>query len=856
MARTHLRTERSQSYAWFITIPLALLATALTVGAVARHSPVYASIPAALLYFGLFCVADATTIKLEVRRTGIQVSVAEVPLLLALVYLPPLTVVTVRVAAQLALLVYRRIPVAKLAFNVVNVAAGAAAASLIIASAGHLNRMAPHTWLLLIVAVNVTGLVTMAGVVSVISLVQGHFWTRDLISAVVSSVIPGTVNGITGLAVLLIIQASPWAVLVVIALAVAIVLLYRAYAQFLRQHKSLAEIYELARAIAETPPDASLADALLERVRSLLSAEHATLWLRPTGRYPESLLSARPDDRGLIDLGVTPTAVRQRAVDSGTTIMVSPTVGDEDLRAVMRESGVKDVIVAPLRSGGHVIGTLEVAVRMRDNAYFSADDVRLLETLAAHAAVAVENSRLVDRLRFDAEHDTLTGLPNRRRMIAALQEAVRISASGDVVALIAFDVDGVREVNDSLGHAAGDRLLIEFARRLRALSPAKALVARVGGDTFAVTLRIEDADEAMNFAREVHAALNQPMQIGSLSLDLNSAVGVTVHPDHGSEPATLLQQADVATQAAKVRPEAVQLFDPSLESRSVRRLGLAADLRRALDAGDLEMSFQPKVTLAGRTLAGVECLPRWHHPVHGEVARDDFLAVAEHTGQLGRLTEFVLREVLHRARAWVAAGQPMPVSVNVSPRMLAEPGFPDRVQSLLAEYEIPTGMLTLEISADGGELETDRQSPVLHRLGALGVRLAVDDFGTGHSFAYLRQLPVNEVKIDRSFVLGMATDPGDRAIVRAIVDLSRHLDLVVVAEGVESERTVTLLGEMGCDVGQGFLFSRPLSYDRLVAWLAAQTELLTGEPEHDVPAPSAGDRMPRPAEVRRLRAVQ
>jgi diguanylate cyclase (GGDEF)-like protein len=493
---------------------------------------------------------------------------------------------------------------------------------------------------------------------------------------------------------------------------------------------------------------------------------------------------------------------------------------------------------------------------MRDNAYFSADDVRLLETLAAHAAVAIENSRLVDRLRFDAEHDTLTGLPNRRRMIAALHEAVRISASNDVVAVIVFDVDGMRDVNDSLGHAAGDRLLIEFARRLRALSPAKALVARVGGDTFGVTLRIESADEAVHFARDVRAALNQPMQIGSLSLDLGSAVGVSVHPDHGSDPATLLQQADVATQAAKVRPEAVQLFHASLESRSVRRLGLAADLRRALDVGDLEMLFQPKVALAGRTLVGVECLPRWQHPVHGEVAPDDFLAVAEHTGQLGRLTEFVLREVLHRARAWVAAGQPMPVSVNVSPRMLADPTFPDRVQTLLDEHDIPTGMLTLEISADGGELETDRQSPGLHRLGALGVRLAVDGFGTGHSFAYLRQLPVNEVKIDRSFVLGMATDPGDRAIVRAIVDLSRHLHLVVVAEGVESERTVNLLAEMGCDVGQGFLFSRPLPYDRLVAWLAAQTELLTGEPEHDSPGHAPGDRSSLPAEVRRLRAVQ
>ncbi len=810
-------------------------------------------------------MANATILQLEVRRTGFQVSVGEVPLLLALVYLTPLTVVLLRLAANLVVQIYRRSPFVKTAFNVANVAAGAAVASLIVVSAGHLDRGSPRAWLILLLAVNAAAVFTLIGVASVIALVQGRLWTRDLVKGAVSSLVVGSVNGMVGLAVLLIIQESPWAIVLVFALAAAIVLLYRAYAQFLRQHKSLAEIYEAAKAIAENPPDASVADALLKRVRALLSAEYATLWLSATGRYPESQLSARADDKGLIDLGVTPAAVRQRAVETSSTVMVSPTVGDEDLRAVLREAGVKDVIVVPLRSGGLVIGTLEVAVRMRDNAYFSADDVRLLETLAAHAAAAVENSRLVDRLRYDAEHDALTSLPNRRRMIGALQEAVRISTSGDVVAVIMFDVDGMRDVNDSLGHAAGDRLLVEFAHRLRALAPPKALVARVGGDNFGVTLRVESAEEAVGFAREVRSALNQPMQIGSLSLDLGSAVGVTIHPDHGSDPATLLQQADVATQAAKARPEPVQLFDPSLESRSVRRLSLASDLRRALDAGDLTIHFQPKVSLADRALAGLECLPRWQHPVHGEVTPDDFLAVAEHTGQLGRLTEFVMREALYRAREWAATGRPIPVSVNISPRTLTDTQFPDQVRAWLDEYGIPAGLLTLELSA-GGELgDAGRQVPALRRLGALGVRLSVDGFGTGHSsLSYLRLLPVNEVKVDRLFVLGMATDSGDRAIVRAIVDMSRHLDLTVVAQGVESERTLTLLAEMGCDVGQGFLFSRPLPYDRLSAWLAAQPELLATLPEMtiavdagpDVEAAATDGQAANGAEVRRLRAVQ
>jgi EAL domain-containing protein (putative c-di-GMP-specific phosphodiesterase class I) len=302
----------------------------------------------------------------------------------------------------------------------------------------------------------------------------------------------------------------------------------------------------------------------------------------------------------------------------------------------------------------------------------------------------------------------------------------------------------------------------------------------------------------------------------------------------------LLQRADVATHAAKTVANGVQLFDPALESRSVRRLGLAGDLRRALDNGDLEVFFQPKVGLRDRRLVGVECLARWEHPTHGAVAPEDFVAVAEHTGQMGRLTEFVLQEGLRRAKQWVEAGRPMSVAVNLSPRTLHDPEFSDRVDEMLRQHGVAPDRLTLEITEDGVVEGIDRHLPTLQRLYDLGVRLAVDDFGTGYSsLSYLRRLPVHEVKVDRSFVQGMATDPGDLAIVRAVVDISRHFGLAVVAEGVESELTLDLLDEIGCDIGQGFLFSRPLPYERLEAWLGVQTE--------SEPTPAG--------EVRRLRAV-
>jgi EAL domain-containing protein (putative c-di-GMP-specific phosphodiesterase class I) len=302
----------------------------------------------------------------------------------------------------------------------------------------------------------------------------------------------------------------------------------------------------------------------------------------------------------------------------------------------------------------------------------------------------------------------------------------------------------------------------------------------------------------------------------------------------------LLQRADVATHAAKTVPAAVQLFNPGLESRSARRLGLAGELRRALDADELEVYFQPKVALRDRRLVGVECLARWEHPAHGSVAPEDFVAVAEHTGQLARLTDAVLSEGLRRCRQWADAGRPLSVAVNLSPRTLLDANFPSRVRELLSEHGVSPDRLTLEITEDGVVGETDRPMPTLRRLHEMGVRLSVDDFGTGYSsLSYLRRLPVHEVKVDRSFVQGMATDPGDLAIVRAVVDLARHFGLTVVAEGVESELTLDLLEEIGCDIGQGFLFSRPLPYERLEAWFGAQTEA--------EPTPMG--------EVRRLRAV-
>ncbi|MEH0843228.1 bifunctional diguanylate cyclase/phosphodiesterase [Micromonospora sp. CPCC 205711] len=826
MAGSGRTGPRSTDHAWLITGPLVLFAVVCsTVTGMIAARP-FGEWPLATVLLIAMVAAGLPVLNFTVRRQSLGVTLTEIPLVLAFYFVRPLTVVVIYTLAGILTQLQHRMGHTKLWFNVARAAAGSSVAVLALQVFPPVEGVGPRTWLTLFVAASMVNLVSITSVAGVHTLLQGWQAGREAFRKSPSMLLAAAINIVCGLIILILIANTWWSLLLLGALTTALVLVYRAYAQFFRQHRTLTDMYELSRAVSESGQDGTLADALLGRVRALMQAEYATLWLPAQGRHPEVLLTSRIADSGLLDVAPTPAELRQRARDKGRTVVLGRGMtSDGDLRGPVSAQGVKDVIAVPLRSGQAVIGTLEVVNRLGASNYFVRTDVPLLETVGAHAAVALENSRLVDRLRHDAYHDALTKLPNRRRISGALDEAVKIRAPGEVVALLLFDVDRLRQVNESLGHAAGDKVLAEVAARLRACAPSSALVGRAGGDEFLVTLRLESADAAIELAGQLREQIRDEMVFDALTLDVDTAVGVVVHPDHGSDAASLLQRVDLAATAAKSVPGSVQLFNPALESRSLRRLGLAGDLRRALEDEALEVYFQPKVTLRDRRLVGVECLARWEHPAHGTVAPEDFVAVAEHTGQLGRLTEFVLREGLRRSRDWSHGDRPLAVAVNLSARSLTDQHFPNRVRELLEEYRVPPQLLTLEIKEAGVLDGTERPIPTLRRLGDLGVRLSVDDFGTGDSsLAHLRRLPVHEVKVDRSFVQGMATDPGDLAIVNAVVTLSQQFGLAVVAEGVESELTLELLQDIGCEIGQGFLFSRPLPYERLEAWFGAQVD--------------------------------
>ncbi len=448
---------------------------------------------------------------------------------------------------------------------------------------------------------------------------------------------------------------------------------------------------------------------------------------------------------------------------------------------------------------------------------------------------------IVGRLtRFTAEEarkastDELTGLPNRKALYGEVRAQARAygrrsrrgQPGGDTrrMALLILDIDQFRQVNEALGHGVGDRLLMAVAERLLAAIGPDGLVVRLGGDEFSVLApRLADSDAAGVLARRVEDALAEPIVLDGLPLDVAAAIGVALYPDHGTDVITLLRHAETAMYDSKQRGVTFAVYTPEAEQHSPERLALLADLRRALDSGsdELQLHYQPQIDLATGAVSGAESLLRWSHPERGFVSPDTIFKIVEHTAIMRRITSRVLDDAIAQLAKWRAEGLRLRISVNVSARDLHRAEFVDEVAGLLAERGVPANMLQLEITE--GAILTDQRRALLtlHRLEKLGVALSMDDFGTGYSsLQHLRRMPLAEVKIDKSFVLGMTTDPDDESIVGAVVDLGRRLGLRVVAEGVEDDETRRMLLSIGCEVGQGWHFARPMPADAFAAWLA------------------------------------
>ncbi|GGU00573.1 MULTISPECIES: putative bifunctional diguanylate cyclase/phosphodiesterase [Streptomyces] len=451
----------------------------------------------------------------------------------------------------------------------------------------------------------------------------------------------------------------------------------------------------------------------------------------------------------------------------------------------------------------------------------------VLLPLFAVPLIALDSTLWIARARAEEQlKDLLTGLPNRQWLLqrawSALEEA---EGEGARSALVLIDLDRFRSVNDTLGHLAGDRLLLQIAERLKLAVPRGAEAVRLGGDEFAVLLPTTDSTtSAQRVARHLVAELSSPLDLDGLTLVLEASAGVAVFPDHALDAEGLLRRADVAMYQAKRDRTGVEVYESKRDSNTPDRLGLLGDLRRALDAGEVELHYQPKVRFDGQ-VAGLEALVRWVHPERGRVSPDEFIAIAESSGLMPHLTEYVLETALAQVATWRSQGLNVPVAVNVSPRDVHTPGFAGAVAARLARHGVPAGALQLEITEHVLLEDPQRAADTMAGLTGHGVKMSLDDFGTGYSsLVHLRRLPVSELKIDRSFVARLAVDAEDAEIVRCTLDLAHSLGLLVVAEGVEDDETWERLRDLGCDAVQGWLVAAAMPPDEATAWLLARGE--------------------------------
>ena len=768
----------------------------------------------------LFAFADKFVVTFPVRRGSHTVSLSEIPLVIGLVLIHPALLALVRLAGGLVgLTVFRRQRGSKLAFNLALYATQATVAGVVF----HLmtrssDALSPIGWAGTFAAAFASDVVSIVLITTVIALHDDSLEWRRLLSADIRDLFQLPLVAVTttlGLVTAIVVRERLPAAVLLGILALAIYRVFQRYAQQTQGHAQVEALYQFTRSLSGSQDAGEVARMVLSQVRDLVRAESAEL-LCFTG---DGVVRMRLAGQDRFEVDTAPPA--------GPEWWAPARTGTPVLLPAVEPGGAMAVPVAL----DDATGVLTVGGSLPDIVAFTAEHLRLMQALAAHAGVALTNAQLVDRLRHIGLHDALTGLPNRRKLLADLRAATEQMADGTgsegVVGVLLLDLDRFQEINEALGHAVGDDVLREVGSRLQRRFGDRATVARLGGDEFALVVpRAATTDEVLEIAHELRRTVEELIEVGDLALTMPAGIGVCFAPHHGTDPDRLLRRADVAMYAAKRARAGVRVYQPEDDRNTPRRLALMADLRIAIDGGALQVVYQPKIDPRTGRVVGAEALSRWHR-AEGMVPPDEFIPLAERSGLIRPLTRQVLDRALAECASWRRAGHDIAVAVNLSPQMIADQTLIHDVQQALVKHGVPAASLTLEITETGIIDDPTHSMITLTSLHALGVTLSVDDFGTGHSsLGRLAELPVQEVKIDKGFVRHLATRRAGRAVTDAALHLGRALDLVVVAEGVETRSEFDYLRERGCDVIQGYYISRPLPPDAFLAWLTGSAEQL------------------------------
>jgi diguanylate cyclase (GGDEF)-like protein len=779
----------------------------------------------AALFFG----AEFALIHVEFRLQAYSYALAGIPLALGLAVCDVRVVVGARVVGSLLAFIVQRPTKVKIAYNTAAYAFEAAAAGFAIHRvSSHPQALTlPHVVRFYIVMALLD--VAMTGLVLVIIRLYQGTMTRKTIIDVATPVIPFSLaSSAVAFAVLLLTRFGSVGYCLLGLLLACGALGYRSYQKLHRRHEALSFVQSFIEDSATPALGRSASEEMLARVRTLMNAAATELMLyEPTGITQ----LAAADDGVVTAAPPTDDWLLSRVRALGEPVLVSRRARDKGMQSWLSARGCKEALIVPVRSAA-VSGTLVVSDRLGETTGFTKEDLTLLQALAGHLAVSLQNARLLDRLRYEATHDTLTGLANRALLQATLRETADDESAVEIAVLL-IDLDQFKEVNDALGHHVGDELLKVVSQRLVDAAPPSALVARLGGDEFAVLMRPQPdlLDGAVRVARQMIVAVSEPARVGDTYVATQASIGVAVSGTT-SEHADLLRNADTAMYAAKSQPTGVVVYTAELDRGRVERLALSADLQAALRGDQLVVHYQPKIDLSSKQVTGVEALVRWNHPHLGLLGPDAFIPLAESSGMIEQITPLVLRMALRQCRAWLDDGLDLTVAVNLSAKTVSNPSLPEMVGLALADAGLTPDHLVLEITESSVMGDPDRTLPVLRRLAANGVALSLDDFGTGYSsLSYLQRFPVREVKIDRSFVRGLADPAGAHtaeALIRSIIGLGDSLRLNIVAEGVEDAATLLKLQQYGCDVAQGYFIGRPAPADELR--IAAANERSRGWP--------------------------
>ncbi len=771
-----------------------------------------ASIAAAFLVF-----------HVEFRSETYTFTFSEIVLVVGLYFATPLGLVIGRLIGETIFLTAReRQPLRKLVMNLS--AFFAETVVLLTVQQALIDEMdvtRPQSWLVALVAVISAEVV---GFAAVATAVRWHGGPLTFASILRIGLVTAPANTSLALVICVLLAVQPSAVPLLAGVATFLVLTYRAHSSLRQRYESLSLLYDFTHLVSGVREPDEVLDAMLNQAKDLLRAERAEFWLfSGPGTCRRYVVddSGHSSERIPVPPRLDALLTDQFAADRDA-LLIPRNEESPSRRAVLSDLGAHDALLAPIVEGDSLIGFVVVANRLSDIYTFVAPDARMFATLASHAGVALQNGRLIVRLHdqarqreHEALHDPLTGLPNRVLFADRLSHRFDAAANGgEGIAIALMDLDGFKEINDTLGHQAGDRVLIEVANRLRTAVDQATLVVRLGGDEFALLapeLTTRSTIEAV--CRHIRATIARPLEIDGIRATMGVSIGLAMSPHDGEDADTLIKRADVAMYSAKSgRGGGVCFYDPDRDENTPRRLALAHELRLAVDAGQLRPVFQPKVSLLDGRMTGLECLCRWDHPTLGEIMPDEFIPLADRIGISGSLTAFMLSAALSHAERWRAAGNDWGVAINISMHTLLDADLIAIVRRLLERSAVPSESVTLEITETHVMSDAVRTTRALEQLAALGVRLSIDDFGTGYSsLAYLQRLPVHEVKIDKGFVQTLATDRGSETIVRAVIDLARNLDLWVVAEGVEDEAARDLLRRLGCAEAQGFYFAAPMS---------------------------------------------